>query len=327
MAIRFITASRPHLVAPARTSLIAAFVWLTLLASALAQAPLPAPPVPPLPSAQPPALPYPQSTFPPAPQAAPVYPPMELDRIVSPIALYPDPLLAQTLAAATFAADIPDAAHWADQHHYVTGQALADAIAADQLPWDPSVQALLPFPSVLDMMASAMPWTEELGDAFLSQPADVMDAVQRMRREARDYGYLGSNAQIMVTPGPYVQILPVNPGFIVVPYYDPRVVFVRPRPGVRVAAAISFGYGLRIDAVLGPWGWGSSRFDWGAHTVIIAGAPWGRTWGNRAVYVHPYTVRRYPARRPPEQHRAEPRSRRERDSEWHGRKTEEDHRR
>jgi hypothetical protein len=89
---------------------------------------------------------------------------------VSPIALYPDPLLAQVLAAATFSQDIPDAARWADDHHYLTGKAVTDAIAADRIPWDPSVQALLPFPSVLEMMASAMPWTQELGDAFLSDP-------------------------------------------------------------------------------------------------------------------------------------------------------------
>src|ERR1035437_2514259 len=80
----------------------------------------------------------------------PMLPPQELDKLVGPVALYPDPLLAQVLAAATFSDQIPDAARWADQHHYLTGQALADAIQADHLPWDPSVQALLPFPSVLE---------------------------------------------------------------------------------------------------------------------------------------------------------------------------------
>jgi Protein of unknown function (DUF3300) len=86
----------------------------------------------------------------------PAYPPQELDRLVSRIALYPDPLLSQILAAATFPDQVPDAAQWADQHHYLTGDALARAISDDHLPWDPSVQALLPFPSVLDMMASDM---------------------------------------------------------------------------------------------------------------------------------------------------------------------------
>jgi hypothetical protein len=178
---------------------------------------------------------------PPPPETgpAPSYPAAELDRIVSPIALYPDPLLAQVLAAATFAQDIPDAARWADEHHNLTGAQLTAAIADDRLPWDPSVQALLPFPSVLEMMASAMPWTQEIGDAFLAQRADVMDAVQRQRQNAQRYGYLQSNGQVTVSQGPYIEILPIDPGFICVPYYDPYIVFGPPPPGFFVG-------GLRI---------------------------------------------------------------------------------
>src|SRR6202171_5477357 len=125
----------------------------------------------------------------------PSFTPEQLDKLVARIALYPDSLLAQVLAAATYADQIPDAARWADQHHYLTGQALANAIQADHLPWDPSVQALLPFPSVLEMMANDMSWTTNLGNAFLSQQQDVTDAVQRERRKAKEYGYLRSNAQ------------------------------------------------------------------------------------------------------------------------------------
>ena len=110
------------------------------------------------------------------------------------------------------------------------GQALANAIQEDQLPWDPSVQALLPFPSVLEMMSSDMNWTTDLGNAFLSQQQDVMDAIQRERRKARDYGYLRSNGQIVVGGGPYITIMPANPAFVVVPYYDPRIVFFRRGP-------------------------------------------------------------------------------------------------
>ena len=110
-------------------------------------------------------------------QAPPVFDPAQLNQLVARIALYPDSLVAQILAAATYSNDIPAAAQWADQHHYLSGQALADAITGDQLPWDPSVQALLPFPSVLDMMASDMNWTAALGNAFLAQHDDVMDAV------------------------------------------------------------------------------------------------------------------------------------------------------
>src|SRR5580658_3957254 len=147
-------------------------------------------------------------------QAPPQFAPGQLDQLVARIALYPDPLLAQILAAATYPNDIPAAAQWADQHHYLTGQALANAIAADQLPWDPSVQALLPFPSVLDMMNADMNWTTQLGNAFLAQQQDVMDAVQRQRGLAQRYGYLRSNGQVVVGGGPYVTILPVNPAYV-----------------------------------------------------------------------------------------------------------------
>src|SRR5262249_55148166 len=153
----------------------------------------------------------------------PILPPGELDQLVARIALYPDPLLAQVLAAATYPNDIPAAAEWADQHHYLTGQALANAITADQLPWDPSVQSLLPFPSVLEMMNADMNWTSQIGNAFLSQQPDVMAAVQRQRALATRYGYLRSNGQVVVSTGPYIAITPVNPGYVVVPYYDPAV--------------------------------------------------------------------------------------------------------
>ena len=257
----------------------------------------------------------------------PSFAPDQLDQLVSRIALYPDPLLAQILAAATFPDQIPDAARWADQHHYLTGQALADAIQADQLPWDPSVQALLPFPSVLDMMASDMNWTTDLGNAFLAQQQDVMDAVQRERQKARDFGYLRSNGQIIVGGGPYITITPVNPGFVVVPYYDPRIVFFAPRPGFVVGGAIRFGFGVTIGGFFRPWGWGYDRFDWDRHGVIINNEPWRRSWGNRREYEHPYPgVRRYaPAERAPERHDLHERSERERAAPREGRRAPEEH--
>jgi hypothetical protein len=284
-----------------------------------AQAPLPPPPQAPV--AVPQQAPLPASP----PPGAPSYPAAELDRIVSPIALYPDPLLAQVLAAATFYDQIPDAARWADQHHYLNGAALTAAMAADQVPWDPSVQALLPFPSVLDMMAGGMPWTQELGNAFLTQPANVMDAVQRMRQSARSFGYLRSNGQVIVSTGRYVEILPVNPDYIVVPYYDPLIVFAAPRRGFVVTTGIRFGFGVTLGAVFAPWGWHANRFLWDEHVVIVNNAPWRRTWGNRAVYIHPYTVPRYAVRREAEQHRAIERSGREREDERLSRDRREDH--
>src|SRR5579862_2393666 len=216
-------------------------------------------------------------------QAPPSFAPQQLDQLVARIALYPDPLLAQILAAATYSNDIPAAAQWADQHHYLTGQALANAISGDRLPWDPSVQSLLPFPSVLDMMASDMNWTSQLGNAFLAQQQDVMDAVQRQRAIAARYGYLRSNPQVVVSGGPYIIVMPVNPGFVVVPYYDPAIVFFPPRPGFVVGGAIRFGFGVTIGGFFAPWGWapGGIRFDWGGHAVFFANERWGRTWVNR----------------------------------------------
>jgi hypothetical protein len=221
-------------------------------------------------------------------QEPPQYSPEQLDKLVTRIALYPDPLLAQVLAAATYPDQIPAAAKWADEHHYLTGDVLARAIADDHLSWDPSVQALLPFPSVLEKMGADMEWTRELGDAFLAQRQDVMDAVQRMRQKAKDYGYLRSNDQIIVTGGPYIEIDPVDPAFICVPVYDPLVVFWPPRPGIVVGAAISFGFGVTLGVAFRPWGWGVVRFDWGAHALFINNVVWGRTWFNRGFYVHPY---------------------------------------
>jgi hypothetical protein len=270
--------------------------------------------------------PYPQGPPPQYPQGAPPpsFPPQQLDQLVARVALYPDPLLAQVLAAATYPNDIPPAAQWADQHHYLTGQALANAIAGDQLPWDPSVQALLPFPSVLDMMASDMNWTSQLGNAFLAQQQDVMNAVQQQRAAAQRFGYLRSNGQVLVSGGPYITIMPVNPGYVVVPYYDPAVVFFAPRPGFFVGGGIRFGFGVSIGGFFAPWGWapGGIRFDWVGHGVFLNGARWGRTWANRAVYVHPYAGIRRPApgfARPAEAHQLVRRSEPERAAQRQGR--------
>jgi len=236
----------------------------------------------------------------------------EIDRIVSPIALYPDPLLAQVLTASTYSADIPEAARWADEHRSFGGPELAGAIGDDHLPWDPSVQALLPFRSVLDMMARDMPWTEELGNAVLADREGVMDAVQHMRHQAYDYGYLKPTPDLNVTNGAYIEILPVDPAFIPVPYYDPLIVFRPVRPGFLITAAINYRYHVRLGVEFAPWGWGTTRFSWPEHVVIVNRTPWLRTWANRGIYVHPYEARRY-AGAPVERHEIAPRAERRND--------------
>ena len=227
--------------------------------------------------------------------AQPRFEPEQLERIVQRIALYPDPLLAQVMSASTFSNQIPDAADYAGHHRYLHGEALSRAIQEDNLPWDPSVVSLIPFPSVLDMMASDMGWTQQLGNAVLSERGEVMEAVQRMRHRAYDYGYLRSNATTRVVPGPYIGIQPLDPGLLYVPRYDPMVVYARPRPGLFVGGAISFGAGIGLGASFSRWGWGGPAFGWGDHSIIIDNHPWERNWGNRDGYIHPYAQ---PYRRP-----------------------------
>jgi hypothetical protein len=238
------------------------------------------------------------TTIPICAQNPPYFSPPMLDGLVNRIALYPDSILAQVMAASTFWDQIPDAARWADQHHYLRGQDLANAIQYDALPWDVSVQGLLPFPSVLDMMASDMGWTEQLGNAFLAQQPEVMAAIQRQRAIAYRYGYLRTGPQIVVTPGAYIAIEPVNPAFLCVPAYDPAVVFYPPRSGFVIGGAIGWGFGIGIGGFFRPWGWGATRIGWGERAVYIDQARWSRTWVNRTTYVHTYTMYRAPAARP-----------------------------
>ena len=271
-----------------------------------------------------------------APPPPPSFAPPQLDQLVQRIALYPDPLLAQVLSASTFADEIPDAAKWADEHHYLTGDALANAITQDQLPWDPSVQALLPFPSVLGSMAADLGWTTQVGNAVLAQRQDVMDAVQRERAVAMNYGYLQSGPRVVVArTGPFITIMPVNPAFVYVPFYDPAIVFVAPRPGFAVGGAINFGFGFNLGIAFQPWGWGAVRVDWASHGWLVHGAVWGRTWANRMTYVHTYPgLRRFdrPGVRPaavaphPESHKLVERSPKERAADRSGEKREEEHR-
>lgn len=237
--------------------------------------------------------------------------PGELDKLVQRIALYPDALLANIMTAATYPDQIPEADQWADQHASLHGDALVHAIQEDHLPWDSSVQALLPFPQVLEVMARDVAWTERLGNAVLAQRPDVMDAIQRDRHAAQRFGYLRTNGYYNVADaGGYIEINPVAAGVFVVPTYDPAVVFFAPRPGFAVGAAIGFG-GPRISLGIGfaPWGWGPgvfARFNWGGHAVFVNNHEWGRTWVNRGAYVHPTPLPHYERARRVESHKVPP---------------------
>jgi hypothetical protein len=237
----------------------------------------------------PPPPPAPSETPPPAPPPPAALSPSELDEIVGRVALYPDPLLAHVLAAATYWDEVPEAARWADEHSYLKGQALADAIREDNLTWSSDILALLPFPSILDTMAHDPDWTRRLGEAVLAHRAEVMDAVQRMRRQARRYGYLNTTAyDTFVDSGGYIEILPVNPDYIYAPIYDPAIVFFPPSPGFVITGAIHFGPAVIVGPVFAAWGWTHPYFEWGNHLIFFDYVPWSRTWINRGYYVHPF---------------------------------------
>ena len=219
--------------------------------------------------------------------------PAALDDVVARIALYPDPLLAQVMAAATFAEQIPAAAQWASQHKNLTGDALTQAMDSANLGFDPSVQALLAFPSVLDQMNQDQAWTQKLGDATLVQRGDVMDAVQRMRKRAYDSGNLKTTPQITVVQSSpqVIELQPPSPTVIYVPVYNPQVVYVAPPPpppGEVVAAAVigfAVGVALSNNYCNSYWGY-HGGFVWSSHTVVVHNSAWGRTWVNHNTYVH-----------------------------------------
>lgn len=230
----------------------------------------------------------------------------EIDTLVSRIALYPDALMAQVLSASTYPEQIEEAAAWSDGHSYLTGQHLADAILEDGLPWDPSVLSLLPFPSVLDLMASDMDWTRRLGAAVLGQRADVLNEIQKMRRQAGKLGYLTDSPywRVIRNGNGSIEILAVDPEIYYVPEYDPAIVFVRPFSSLEMG--ISFGRQIRIDEVFEQWGWRRSGFDWPKQAVVLDGSPWLRTRENVKTYQHPYRTKRAPAARRVERHELRP---------------------
>src|ERR1700722_9977098 len=167
-------------------------------------------------------------------QNAPLLTPQQLDNVVAPVALYPDPLLGQVLAASTYPLEVVEAQQWLQQNANLQGQDLLNA--ARQQNWDPSVQALVAFPDILMLLNSNVRWTTDLGNAFLAQQPDVMAAVQRMRGRAQSNGRLSSNLHQTVNNETQngqsaVEIEPENPDYIDVPEYNPDYVWGQPTVG------------------------------------------------------------------------------------------------
>src|SRR6266704_2374161 len=157
-------------------------------------------------------------------EQAPALPSGELDSLVAPIALYPDPLLAQTLAASTYPLEVVQLQQWMNNNKNLQGKTLADAVGKQ--PWDPSVQSLVEFPDVVQRMAGNIQWTTDLGNAFLAQQSDVMAAVQSMRAKAQGTGNLKTSAQQKVETKTVesksvIVIEQADPQVIYVPSYDP----------------------------------------------------------------------------------------------------------
>jgi len=205
--------------------------------------------------------------------------PEQLQQLVAPIALYPDSLVAQILAAATFPEQVVEADRWVQAHPDLKGDALGQAV--DQQPWDPSVKALAAFPTVLGNMDKNISWTSSLGDAYYNQQQDVMSAVQVMRQRAEQAGNLKDTPQQTVAnQGSDISIAPTNPDVVYVPAYDPWLVYGDPvlawpgwypYPGIWYGGPyLSFGAGFGIGFFGGfGWGWGHWGFDWGNRYPIF----------------------------------------------------------
>lgn len=271
----------------------------------------------------------------PATAQAPAYQPPtaeQLFALVAPIALFPDRLVAQTLAASTHPDDVAAARDFLEQNRNLTGSALIDA--ADGQPWDPSVKSLVAFPAVLDQLANNTEWTAALGAAYASEPTDVMNAIQVMRGRARAHGNLQNSAQqtvqidprgpsddetvaedggIVAAPAQTILIEPAESDVVYVPDYDPDTVYGEPivtrvysqgwyeapprRDDLIATGLVSFGAGILVGELFASHGHREPpRWGWNAwNTSWGGGRPGGPHYGGRPAIVydnHPYPVNR-----------------------------------
>src|SRR5579864_7400932 len=221
----------------------------------------------------------------------PALSPEQLDNLVAPVALYPDPLLSTVLAASTYPLEIVEAQQWLQRNRNLQGTQLVDA--AKQQNWDPSIQALVAVPDVLSLLSNDVRWTTDLGNAFLAQQADVMSAVQRMRSRARANGRLATTPQQVVTTEVQdgqsaIEIQPADPQVVYVPVYQPAYVWGPPAwgayPDLWYPSGFGFGFGFGPGIYIGSFfpGWGG----WG-------GWGWGCGWFGNGLFVNTGFFNRY----------------------------------
>jgi len=204
--------------------------------------------------------------------------PEEIEQLVAPVALYPDPLLSQIFMASTYPLEVVQASRWEKQNQNLKGDALAQAL--EKQDWDPSVRSLVNFPDVLSKMSDKLDWTQRLGDAFLSQQKDVMDAVQRLRAKAQATGNLKTtDQQKVIVEEKIIEIEPASPQVIYVPTYDPTVIYgtwpypAYPPypwypPGYIFRSLFAFGVGIGLGVAWG-YAWGSCNWRRGDVNINV----------------------------------------------------------
>jgi hypothetical protein len=252
---------------------------------------------------------YPQQGYGQAPVPAHPLNAAQLEQLVAPIALYPDALVAQVLAASTYPGQIADADHWREMQGYASPEQIA--AAADAQNWDPSVKALTAFPRVLAQMDRNLQWTTALGNAYYNQPQDVLEAVQGMRGRARTAGTLQSTPEQAVHYDQgYIQLMPADPQVVYVPTYNPWTVYgdqVSPYPGFSLlggmesflgSSPIEYGLGIAMSAFSqAPWGWLAWGLNWVAQSVLFNQSDYYShsstvaDWGFRHDGLHAYAGR------------------------------------
>ena len=253
--------------------------------------------------------PYPPQGYGQTPASAQPLNAEQLEQLVAPIALYPDALVAQVLAASTYSDQIAEADHWRQMQGYASPDQVA--AGADAQNWDPSVKGLTAFPQVLAQMDRNLQWTTDLGNAYYNQPQDVLEAVQVMRARAQTAGTLQSSPQQAVNYGQrYIQVMPVNPQVVYVPTYNPWTVYgeqVSPYPGFSLlggvesflgSSPIEYGLGIAMNAFSHmPWGWLAWGLNWLAQSVLFQQSDYYShsttvaDWGFRHDGLHAYAGR------------------------------------